>query len=72
MKITIKNFVQTEPILLKILYIIGIFSFIIYLILYISDNEFNKYLPILSYSTMALFYIRLTYKLYLKKGKKIN
>ena len=68
MKVTSKNFVQNEPIFLKVLYVIGIFSFIIYLILYMSDKGFNKYLPIISYSIMALFYGRLTYKLYLKKG----
>jgi hypothetical protein len=55
-----KYFLKQESIIFKIIYIIGIISFLKHLNdLTIGNNQISLILPIIAFSTLILFFIRL-------------
>jgi hypothetical protein len=55
-----KYFLKQESIIFKIIYIIGILSFLKHLNdLTIGNNQISLILPIIAFSTLILFFIRL-------------
>lgn len=57
---TENNFAKDEPLVLKIIYAIGIVSFIIHLSeLTVFNNKFDQIFSIVGYGGMFLFFIRM-------------
>ena len=55
-----KNFFKQESMIFKVIYIIGIITFLIHLnALTVGDNEQSTIIPIIAFSTLTLFFIRL-------------
>ncbi|SNR60216.1 hypothetical protein SAMN06265371_106181 [Lutibacter agarilyticus] len=64
-----KDFLKREHWSLLILYVIGLIAFLIHLFYFSKGDNENKIFPILAYSSMTIFFLRLAFAQMSKKVK---
>lgn len=66
---TQNNFFKREHLSLKVIYIIGLITFLIHFFDFSIGNQDYKILPVIAYSSMTIFFFRLALAQWREKSK---